>query len=198
MRTCCLCFTMKPIDEFVKDKTRKHGIRNYCKCCHKEKMKLARIANPAKSRAVATKSYYKNFNKNREKKNEAARNDYKNHKSLIIKKQLNRYWSKRDLRCILCNKGLPKHSIKYCNDCRNEGYKSKLTDWKTKVGKPYINELQNRRVKMKVEQLTDGYIAGQIRGGKIPGWKLEEIPKNIIDLKRNIIKFKRAIKNKLQ
>lgn len=198
MKICNICNDNKPIDQFVKDKTKRGGIRNYCKDCHKEKMKSTRFANPDRCRDIANRSYHKNFQKNREVRRERAKKDYQNNKSMKITLQLERYWSKRELKCIVCNKNLPKHSKRYCDNCRNECYKSKLLAWKSKVGKQYINELQNKRVKMRTEQLTDGYIAGQIRGGKIPGWKLDEIPKHIIDLKRNIIKFKREIKNKIQ
>lgn len=156
-------------------------------------------ANPEHKKEINKRSYIKNFDKNREKKNEQNRNRWHSNEDFrkkMLQQAAEKYQANRELYCECCNKELPKYSIKYCDDCRDEIYRQKKSEWRNKVGKEYLNELQNKRVKKKVDELSDGYIAGQIRGNKYAGWKLEEMPKQLIELKRNVLKLKRELKNK--
>ena len=51
LKTCRKCKTEKPLAEFHKDRGKKDGIRNYCKCCSKSYKKAYRETNTEKIKA---------------------------------------------------------------------------------------------------------------------------------------------------
>lgn len=190
-KICTKCKAEKDVQHFFKrgESNGKHRYRSRCKkCC-------------ADDNHINNKNYYKkNFDKNSPKRNEAERKKYaenSDYRNSILKRCSERYKKNRALFCKCCNKELPKHSIKYCDGCRDEVYKQHRINWKNKVGKEYINDLQRKKVKRKVEEITDGYVAQQIRHNKFPGLKLEDIPKELIELKRSSLKLKREL-NKIK
>lgn len=155
--------------------------------------------NPELTREIAKKSYHLNFDKNKDSRNEKSRLKWiedDNFREARLKNMAEKYLLNRRAFCVCCRKELPKYSSKYCDDCRDENYKKNNLKWINKVGASYINDLQNKRVKKKSTELTDGYIVGQIRGNKFPGLKKDEIPSELIELKRLSIKLKRELKNK--
>lgn len=170
----------------------------------RKELKRTRMAewrknNPELTREIAKKSYHLNFDKNKGVKNEKSRVKWRkedNFREAKLKKMAEKYLLNRASFCVCCQKELPKNSSKYCDDCRDKNYKKVQKNWINKVGKDYINDLQNKRVKKKSALLTDGYIVAQIRGNKLPELKKDEIPSELIELKRLSIKLKRELKNK--
>jgi cytochrome c553 len=57
-------------------------------------------------------------------------------------------------------------------------------------------EKVKERSKKDMLELSDNYVAMTIRSNSFTGLKIEDIPKELIELKRNAIKFKREIKTK--
>ena len=51
LKTCSNCKTEKPLTEFSKDRSKKDGTRNYCKCCAKARNKAYYEANREKEKA---------------------------------------------------------------------------------------------------------------------------------------------------
>ena len=66
-RVCRKCGQEKPLEEFVKDKTRALGHRHTCKQCNAERKRKWRAANPEKMREYNRKQYAANPEKIRER-----------------------------------------------------------------------------------------------------------------------------------
>lgn len=183
-KVCTKCKVEKSIDNFFKRGDAPNLYRSHCKECLKpQSNKSGKVYFQKHKKKIALRKKIRYQNDLNFRKKELAR---------MAKK----YADKRDLNCKCCGKTLPKYSIKYCDGCRQKAYNTCIKEWNKKVGKDYINMLQNKRVKKKSAELTDGYIAGQIRGNKFPGFTISEMPKELIELKRNALKLKRELKNK--
>ncbi len=125
----------------------------------RKRMAKWREENPDKQKEIANRSYRNCFEKNRHKINEKGRNKWNNneqHRANVLKKAAESYQKNRELFCVDCNRELPKNKSKYCQNCTDKNYKIKSKEWVVKVGREYLNGLQNKRVKKKVDELTDG------------------------------------------
>ena len=122
----------------------------------RKRMAEWRKNNPDKQKEIANRSYRNCFEKNRDKDNERARKQWLNeeYREKRLKKMAQTRQENRDLFCVDCGKELPKHKSKYCEYCKDKNYKIKVEEWRIKAGNKYINELQNKRVKKKVDMLT--------------------------------------------
>lgn len=181
-KVCTKCNKEKSIDNFFKRGDSPHLYRSHCKECLK----------PQSNKSG--KIYFQRHKAEIRDKRKARYQTDLNFRKKELARMSKKYADNRDLNCQCCGEILPKYSIKFCDGCRKKAYSDYIKEWNIKMGKDYINALQNKRVKKKSNEVTDGYVAGQIRGNKFPGWKIEEMPKPLIELKRNSIKLKRELK----
>jgi hypothetical protein len=107
LKLCFTCDTLKPIDQFNKDKSKKDGLQSKCKLCkanyHKEK-----YANDSNYRKACNKRSNKSAQKpqNKERYNKRIRNRFKENPQLRRNKNIKqRQWIydfKKEHGCIQC------------------------------------------------------------------------------------------------
>lgn len=87
MKTCLKCGVKKSLDSFYSDIVRKDKKSPYCKDCHRERKRLAKLANPEKISAQKHASYLRHIDtkKRYDKLYHVAHKEKKNAQSAIWK-----------------------------------------------------------------------------------------------------------------
>lgn len=111
MKTCIVCQTAKPLDDFHRDKANKDGHRNTCKECAKaarrqwvaenperarEHTRAWQRANPEKLAAAQHRRYWADPEKSRAKGREYARQSYARKKARRLEKKSRESESRTD------------------------------------------------------------------------------------------------------
>lgn len=181
---CRLCKELKLISEYSKDRTRKTGLKSYCKKC----------SNKQRQNWIS-----KNSNKIKEYNLK--------YKDQVLEKYYEKQKDKQEKnKCLKCNCSLIGRylSAKYCVECKEQIKKEwKINSYKRniitsiKYNKEHRKEInlknasreQNRR-----DILTDRYITKILLEKN--GFTVEQIKENreLIEIKRIIIKTKRLCK----
>ena len=150
MKTCLRCKIEKPLDNFYNEALRKDKKSPYCKDCHRERKRLAKLTNPEKISAQKHASYLRNIGtkKRYDKLYHAMHKEKKNAQSAIWK---NNNRDRYNQRCKMLHK---RHRI----------------------------------------NLEDEYIKTRLMEKAI-AMKREDIPQELIELKRLTILIKRMVKD---
>jgi transketolase len=193
MKICTKCGIEKEEGEFGKHVTGKNGLRSECKVCGweysksyyqnniekvKERIIKYRQNNPEKLNG-ACKKYRQN---NPEKIKEARKKHYQYNTEKVKEESKKHY----------------QNNTEKVKEAKKKYYQNNPEKLNAACKKYRQNNPEKVKEKSKKAMLglSDSYVAMTIRGNSFKGWKIEDIPKELIDLKRNAIKLKREIKTK--
>ena len=199
-KICRICKEEKALNQYYSSKVNKDGFVNSCKTCVKIITKKNRLKNPEKYNEHAKRWR----DKNREKANENSKN-WRLSNPEKMKQSKEKYRTE--------NSEKVKESYKIWADINREKLQEQRKEWYNK-NKEYANnwrhkncekaneygknwrlrnpEKVNKKGKNRIEQLKDSYIRPILK--KNSNLKTEDIPPDLIELKRIIIKTKRLIK----
>jgi predicted GNAT family acetyltransferase len=192
MKTCSKCKIEKDESEFYKRGDDKTRLRSCCKKCQDLSLKEVNQRYLDKNRDEILKrrmdKYYND--------EDFRKKHLENHKIAYIKRRGKKV-------CPICGDEAPHGGgIMYCKKCSKErameSTRMSAKNYRERLGREVINSRQNEHRRRHIKEVSPMYVAMLIRGDKYSGLKLDDIPKSVIDIKKNTIKLKREIKNKLQ
>ena len=171
-KKCSKCGEVKFVEEFRNNKSNKDGFSYWCKTCLSESRKLDYKKHKDKIKE------YRDLNKERIRETE--KSHYKKNKKRLNAESREYYKKNRDKILELTKK-------------YQEENKDKIRQ-KAKIYYKKNKKKRNAKCREYAEELSDGYIAVRIG---ISAKDIKYIPPELIELKRNIIKLKRAKNEKI-
>ena len=202
-KQCCKCKKEKPIRMFYKDKSKQGGLHPMCKDCdsiagkayrakNKEKIrerdKKYRLKNKEKIREMKKRYYYEGGGKEKEKQWSEKNKDKLNAQwRARYKKNPEKYLNKH-------KEYLKKNPEKYKEYKKREywKYRDKYLAYSNQYRKDNKEKI-NKRVQKGRDELWDTYLKKLIVGEN-SNLSHKDIPKKLIDAKRQHLKLKRIIR----
>ncbi len=207
-KICTKCGNEYPatLSFFRKQKNGKYGINCTCKTClkiyrkaycstdktkkaHAEKMKMWRLKNPEKQRAIVKRNYEKHSLRFNAEKKERYKNDtdYRN-KKIEQEKRYKESGRRYEV------SSTPEQREK--SRAKNKRYRLENKKEMNKKSREYFlknPEARKNAIKRRHDTLPDSYILIQLKRRTNFELDINDIPKEVLDVKRNMILLKREI-----
>jgi len=185
-KTCLVCDETKCLDDFPKNKTAKHGVKNQCKVCMAANVRLYRRNNPVSAASSAKK--WRENNKEaakasdrakRERKKEAyraSRKEYyaENRELILIKQKARReenieLYREKDREYALLNRETKRKAAKEWRENNPEQAKQSALAWRT--GNPEKLKAIDARRRQKAHYKVGAHVRSLVHRSIVRGTK---------------------------